>query len=101
MAHAFRGRRMTDESLDAARNSNASDNRSIEDCRWRIVHTKGGVETVHCNFLKQVFGGGQDELCVVSRDVCQACCTTFPPTFETLNPVIASLVFGRSETLAG
>jgi hypothetical protein len=87
--------------IRASRYMNISDSDSIEDCRWRVVRTHDGVETAHCHFLQQVFGAGHDEVCVVNRDVCEACCKTFPPTFETLNPVIASLVFDRAEGLAG
>jgi hypothetical protein len=71
-----------------------------ENCRWRIVIARDGIETAQCRFLQQLFGSERDDLCTVTNDVCTACCDTFPPTFEVLNPVVASLVFDRTQRLA-
>lgn len=73
---------------------------SPEDCRWRAGEPDGPGEVARCRLLHQLFGPGKEDACTVTREVCVACCGSFPPTFESLNPVVASLVFDRAGAFA-
>lgn len=74
--------------------------RTPEDCRWRKVVDGENGKAAQCGFLQQIFDTKQSIACAVDRNTCRACCRSFPPTFETLNPVVASLIFDRVERLA-
>jgi hypothetical protein len=80
--------------------SSASGTHQPEDCSWRSVVSGSGGQLARCRFLQQLFGHQRHDECDVTRDICSACCNSFPPTFESLNPVIASVVYGRADRLA-
>lgn len=80
--------------------ANHRNTHSPEDCTWRVVLTGDGSETARCRLLEHLFGPRKKHACTVTRDVCASCCNSFPPTFESLNPVVASLVYDRAEALA-
>jgi hypothetical protein len=67
--------------------------RTPANCRHRLE--ADGAETATCSLLA-VLTGLEASACRVARDACYACCQTFPPTAEAINPIIASLLFERA-----
>jgi GT2 family glycosyltransferase len=50
-------------------------------------------EVAICRLLKQLSGLEDSRMCEVRRDACEACCETFAPTANAINPVVASLLY--------
>jgi hypothetical protein len=72
---------------------------SPEQCRWRVPLTNSANGDAACRLLQQLLGAQSGTESLVSTDICSACCASFRPTFEMLNPVVASLVYERAATL--
>jgi hypothetical protein len=72
---------------------------SPEQCRWRVPLASSADGRAACRLLQQLLGAQSGPECLVSDEVCGACCASFRPTFEMLNPVVASLVYERAAAL--
>ena len=70
---------------------------SVDRCPHREPTTADNQIAI-CRLLEQLLQS-DSQLATVSRDACQACCASFPPTKEDLNPVVASLLFGITADL--
>jgi hypothetical protein len=67
---------------------------TVETCRYRaLVRAEGDAEAATCRLLAALLSRVPGASCRVRRDACDACCQSFPPSQEDLNPVIASLVY--------
>jgi hypothetical protein len=76
--------------------------RPVESCQFRVdVREDAGAETARCELLAEILREGDPELFRVGRDACRACCDVMPPAADRINPVIASLLYARSGSLAG
>lgn len=62
---------------------------TIETCPWRTA--KGAGESAQCGIVTTLTGSS--DLSNASREECDACCRSFPPTPQRLNPVVAGLVY--------
>src|SRR5947209_6592687 len=71
--------------------------RRVEDCPHRRPDESGEA---HCGLLRQLTAVEDAGLCRVGRDACEACCRSFPPSAEELNPVVASLLYDLSARIA-
>src|SRR5262249_11471394 len=70
----------------------------IGHCRYRReVRRRGGVEVAECGLLRQITGLSEAGACEVRDDACAACCASFPPSVDEINPVVASLLFGITD----
>ncbi|HWB11888.1 MAG TPA: hypothetical protein VG826_21840 [Pirellulales bacterium] len=69
--------------------------RQIEECPFRRP-LPGETAQARCDLLANILGVEEETLCRVGRDACQACCRSFPPAAEEMNPVLASMVYERS-----
>ena len=68
---------------------------TVETCPFRgNVGQEDGVEMGTCRLLEALIGGPDEAWWRVRRDACEACCRSFPPSPENVNPVVASLVYG-------
>jgi len=68
--------------------------REVEDCRFR--RPLDAETAVCCELLAAASGVRDPALCRVRRDACEACCRSFPPSVDDLNPVVASLLYELS-----
>jgi hypothetical protein len=67
---------------------------TVETCKFRgDVRREGDAEVATCGLLAALIGCREHEWCNVGRDACDACCQSFPPSKNNVNPVIASLVY--------
>jgi hypothetical protein len=67
---------------------------SVERCPHRDrLRTKGGVQFARCRLLQELSSMADEELCLVRRDACTACCAAGAPSPQAVNPVIAGLLF--------
>jgi hypothetical protein len=73
--------------------------RRVDDCPFRQP-CSGDDSTARCGLLEELTGGDAGFLCRVARDACEACCKTFAPTADEMNPVIASLLYEISSEIA-
>ncbi|QDT12579.1 hypothetical protein [Planctomycetes bacterium K23_9] len=74
--------------------------RSPESCRHRIdPRQDGDRELADCRLLQEIAGVDSHPALVVERDACLACCDSFSPSAEDLNPIVASLLFELSEQI--
>lgn len=78
--------------------------RTVANCPYR-VHPSPDDASATCGLVVVLLGLDDEGKApaVVSRPACEACCSTFPPTPTTLNPVVGSLVYGglsRQDPLA-
>jgi hypothetical protein len=75
---------------------------TVATCRYRSdVRVEGSIETASCALVKGITGVEDDGWCRVRREICEACCRSFPPSPAQLNPVVASRVYGvASDVLA-
>jgi hypothetical protein len=73
--------------------------RRVEQCSFRTDVRQEGEETARCGLLAEASGLEEGKTHRVRRDACEACCACFPPTQETPNPVVASLLFGLGTRL--
>ena len=72
----------------------------VEDCRFRSpLLGEGPSEAARCGLLAQVTGAADETLFRVGRDACEACCRSFPPLAEEMNPVVASLAYQLSSRI--
>ncbi|HEV3122883.1 MAG TPA: glycosyltransferase family A protein, partial [Isosphaeraceae bacterium] len=68
--------------------------RELKRCRFRQnVRGQGRSQAAECGLLAQLTGLGGRGVCDVRRDACLACSSSFQPSAEEINPVIASLLF--------
>ena len=72
---------------------------TVETCPHRRVSTPP-TSTATCDLVGVLLEKRSGDAAVVDRNVCAACCQSFPPTERNLNPVIASLVYTRATLLA-
>jgi len=74
--------------------------RNPENCRYRSdVHREDDDEVATCRLLKSLLEVEDSRRCLVRQGACDACCRSFPPSVENLNPVIASLVYTATTEL--
>lgn len=74
--------------------------RTPETCPHRKdVYQRLDHEAATCGVLGELTRVGDDS-CRVSRDECLACCESFPPSTNRLNPVLASSLYARLESSA-
>jgi hypothetical protein len=67
---------------------------TVETCKFRgKVRRENGIEVGTCRLLQALIDGPDQGWCRVRRDACDACCQSFPPSKENVNPVVASLVY--------
>jgi hypothetical protein len=76
-----------------------STERRVEECLFRRP-LPGETMRAYCGLLANILGMDDESLCRVQRDVCEACCRSFPPSAEAMNPVVASMVYERSSQIA-
>jgi hypothetical protein len=69
-----------------------------ETCRWRRTSNTNGSH--ECGLVKTLFPPNSRVDCTVEEPVCQACCESYPPTERRLNPVVATLVHTKANSLA-
>lgn len=67
--------------------------RTPETCLYR----EPDGETAVCGLLKRISGIEFHPGLRVAGDACRACCESYPPSEQDLNPIIASLLFELSE----
>jgi hypothetical protein len=66
----------------------------VEQCPFRErPRTQEGDEWATCRMLRRISGVADRNLCLVRRDACEECCTSFPPSAREPNPVVASLLY--------
>ena len=76
--------------------------RPLGSCGYRDdVREEAGIETARCGVLMKILEDGDPADFRVGRDACLACCQSRPPLVNQINPVIASLLYGRAGTLGG
>jgi hypothetical protein len=66
--------------------------------RHSVRHGPDG-EVAVCRLIERWSGVKEPRLCEVRQDACQACCASLEPSISSMNPVLASLVFGMAETV--
>jgi glycosyltransferase involved in cell wall biosynthesis len=70
---------------------------SVADCPFRSeVRGQDAQENAVCALLAKAFGPADERLVRVGRDACEACCAAAPDAHAHLNPVVASLIYGRA-----
>jgi hypothetical protein len=70
--------------------------RSPEQCGFRDLRGHDGqFERACCRLVSQITGAQDPALGSVKRDACEACCRSLP-SGSTINPIIASLVYGAT-----
>jgi hypothetical protein len=68
--------------------------RPIEACGFRNEVAAGGSsEYARCRLLQDLSGVTTPDGSLVHRDACRACCESWAPSADELNPVVASLLF--------
>jgi hypothetical protein len=75
----------------------ASSARTVESCRYRSDVAADG-SSAGCGLLRELTGVDSPR-CRVPREACEACCRSFAPTLEALNPVTASLLYAAASEL--
>ncbi|MCA9136411.1 MAG: hypothetical protein KDB00_06625 [Planctomycetales bacterium] len=74
--------------------------RTRETCPYRqSITSTNEEETATCSLLVQITGVDDHPALTVGRDACEACCESYPPSTQDLNPVVASLLFEISEQI--
>lgn len=73
--------------------------REIDDCPWRRPASNEPHGQSACRLLGRVTGITDDSLLAVDHAACQACCETFAPTEQDMNPVVASLLCQLAESI--
>jgi hypothetical protein len=72
----------------------------VEDCPFRSdVRRRGVAEIASCGVLRTALAATGPEWSAVTRDVCEACRITFPPTPEAPNPAVAAQLYDRAERI--
>ena len=72
--------------------------RTLETCPHRgQVRVVDSVELAECALLSSISGVRDPRLIEVAGPACEACCLSFQPTREDLNPVVASSLFNLTE----
>ncbi|MCU0870915.1 MAG: hypothetical protein MUE50_01080 [Pirellulaceae bacterium] len=67
---------------------------TVETCpHRRLVARADEPNAATCQLVSALVGSDEATLAGVEERVCTACCESFPPTVDQLNPVVASLVF--------
>jgi hypothetical protein len=85
--------------LEQARSRRAT--RPVERCAFREnVRAIGKSEVATCRLVQHLSGITDAAWCEVSREVCQACCSSFQPLVQRPNPTIASLLYELAEKVA-
>lgn len=58
-----------------------------------------GAHVARCGLLRRLTGAGDESLSLVRRDACRACRESTPPSEQTLNPVLAALLYDRADAI--
>lgn len=67
---------------------------TVIDCRYRqSARRQGTTESAVCELLMKLTGIRSSAACRVTRDACEACLASNPPTLEAPNAVVASLLY--------
>lgn len=70
---------------------------TVQTCRHRrAVHREGALEFATCALVHQIVGSKDDSCGRVPLAACEACCRSFPPSAEKMNPVVASFVLATA-----
>ncbi|MFO1002222.1 MAG: hypothetical protein U0936_17965 [Planctomycetaceae bacterium] len=67
--------------------------RHPENCAYRVA----SGNNLHCNLIRDLLTGLDASAAEINQETCDACCRSFLPTREDLNPVVASVLWSRSE----
>lgn len=75
---------------------------TVSTCRYRraVRMLESGREDALCDLISEASGIQDLDLLRVGADACQACCQSFPPSKNTWNAVIASLLYDLAERVA-
>jgi hypothetical protein len=65
---------------------------TADTCRWQIANNGARA----CGLVASILEVDASTTAPLSANVCEACCRSFPPSLEQLNPVVASLVYTAS-----
>jgi|GEM_PF-976467 len=83
-----------------ATTSRAVERLPVELCPFREnVRQLRGIETACCRLLQEISGVENARRCRVRRDACEACCDSFRPSAQEINPVIASQLYALTDTV--
>lgn len=66
-------------------------------CPDSCEHRVANGENHHCKFIGELLRGLDASAAEVNQETCEACCRSFPPTQNDLNPVVASVLWSRCE----
>src|SRR5262249_23412714 len=68
--------------------------RAPEQCDFREEIAAGKNRgAFRCRLLRELSGVKRADACLVPPDVCRACCASWPPSADEINPVVASCLF--------
>ena len=74
--------------------------RTPQECRYRApLESANSAGQARCLLVARLTGVETDEVCIVRRDACEACCNALAPG-AALNPVVASLTYQAAERIA-
>ena len=68
-------------------------NRCPDSCEHRVANG----DNQQCKFIGELLRGLDASAADVNQETCEACCRSFLPTRDDLNPVVASLLWSRCE----
>jgi hypothetical protein len=71
--------------------------RSLEECPFRDAPEAAEADVACCRLLLQLMGTSDASWGAVRRDACAACSASIRPSSDQFNPVVASLLYGRTE----
>jgi hypothetical protein len=72
----------------------------IEQCSFRRPAIGQDAGSATCGLVVELLGPFDAGSGLVTKEVCEHCCRSFPPTSSHPNPVVASLLYSRSLALA-
>lgn len=75
---------------------------NVESCPYRLPAPGLALAdgTARCGLIAGIFGIGDDSSSLVTRETCECCCRSFPPSPRNPNPVVSSLLYARGLALA-
>ncbi|MCO8122330.1 hypothetical protein NHH03_11315 [Stieleria sp. TO1_6] len=75
--------------------------RTAQTCLYRVDvrpdGPDGSDEAATCALLRQISGVVDPDLVTVCRAACDACCESYDPTIDDLNPIVASQLYSLTE----
>ncbi len=66
------------------------------ECPFREIE-RGASGIARCRLLEHLSGVVDRSICQVADDACAACCRSFPPTEQNINPVVGSMLYSLTE----